>query len=172
MTKYSHFFQTIYDEKKPVGNLGRGTHYSVLRSIVFSDTKGEELKKATYHDFAVIWDEDHDTRIIWVLEQLYYKRLLPFFTIFGERKGGLTLLSEYDTNNLISLPGEIETQPGIDGDTDTWTLELGDLHDTKAIINADADKVGLYLSNINMLWNLGTKSIRDNESCAKTIDTF
>ena len=31
--RYSHFFSTLYDETEPVGTLGRGTHYSVLRSL-------------------------------------------------------------------------------------------------------------------------------------------
>lgn len=29
---YCPFFQTLHDETRPVGNLGRGTHYSVLRA--------------------------------------------------------------------------------------------------------------------------------------------
>ena len=57
MTKYSHFFQTIYDEKKPVGYLGRGTHYSVLRAIVFQAPILQVMNHALFHDFAIIWDD-------------------------------------------------------------------------------------------------------------------
>ena len=78
MRTYSPFFQTLYDEQAPVGHLGRGTHYSVLRAAVFHDELGEILPEnrykgphAKFHDFAVIWDEDHDKRVIEVIEQIY-----------------------------------------------------------------------------------------------------
>jgi hypothetical protein len=40
MRKYSDVFQTLHDEVGPVGNLGRGTHCSVLRAISFQDADG------------------------------------------------------------------------------------------------------------------------------------
>lgn len=64
----SCFFHTLHDEPGRVGSLGRGTHYSVLRAVIWEP-------EPRFHDFAVIWDEDHDTRIIGVLEQLYVRRL-------------------------------------------------------------------------------------------------
>jgi predicted nucleic acid-binding protein len=54
MQTYSPYFKTLYDQPEPIGRLGRGTHYSVLRCLGLSG----------FHDFAIIWDEDHDKRVI------------------------------------------------------------------------------------------------------------
>src|SRR5689334_14900115 len=100
MRAYSPFFQTLHDETAPAGTLGRGTHYSVLRAVVFHDAKSRPLKTAAYADFAIVWDEDHDTRVIEPVEILYRSGLLPAFPIIGERKGTL--------NAIVS--DEVETE--------------------------------------------------------------
>ena len=63
MKQYSPFFSTLHDEDGPVGHLGGGTHYSVLRAVLWEP-------EPAFHDFAVVWDEDHDLRVVWVLEQM------------------------------------------------------------------------------------------------------
>ena len=63
MRTYSPFFQTVHNEVAPVGSLGRGTHYSILRATVFHDEFAKPLEKAKFLDFAVIWDEDHENLI-------------------------------------------------------------------------------------------------------------
>src|SRR5450631_3959398 len=90
MKKYSDFFQTLHDEQSPTGHLGRGTHYSVLRAVVFHDAVGRRLFNAKFADFAVIWDEDHDDRVIEPIERIYRSGLLSMFLMFGERKGCFT----------------------------------------------------------------------------------
>ena len=92
MYKYSNFFQTVYDQNLPVGSLGRGTHYSILRALIWHDSYGNLIKKAKEHTFAIIWDEDHDVRVIKVIEEIYKNCHLQHFCIFGERKGGFTAL--------------------------------------------------------------------------------
>ena len=72
MHKYSAFFETLHDERTPTGKLGRGTHYSVLRAVVFSDSMGKPLTAAQFADFAIIWDEDHDERVIEPIEKFYW----------------------------------------------------------------------------------------------------
>jgi hypothetical protein len=90
MQTYSDFFKTLHDETSPTGHLGRGTHYSVLRAVVFHDPMGNALSEGQFADFAVIWDEDHDTRVMEPIEKLYLKGLLASFIMFGERKGTFT----------------------------------------------------------------------------------
>jgi hypothetical protein len=87
MHSYCDFFKTVYDETEPTGYLGRGTHYSVLRAMVFHDVFGHPSAEGQFVDFAVIWDADHDTRVIEVIEEIYRRGMLSSFTIFGERKG-------------------------------------------------------------------------------------
>jgi len=173
MHTYSPFFQTLYNEQKPVGSLGRGTHYSILRAVVFHGEDGQPIPSALsrnarskYHDFAIIWDEDHDTRVISVIEKIYQNGLLPYFSFFGERKACFTALL-YSEQKSISQPNEMAVkilcEEVIDNAyNDVWYSSLGTLIDPQGLIDAKDDDVTLYLKNINMLWKLGSKDIVDN----------
>src|SRR5580704_3231684 len=90
MASYCDFFKTIYDETKPTGYLGRGTHYSVLRAMVFHNSFGIPLSDGQFVDFAVIWDADHDGRVIEPIQEIFRCGMLSSFTIFGEHKGLFT----------------------------------------------------------------------------------
>jgi len=92
MRTYSDFFKTLHDETGPTGYLGRGTHYSVLRAVVFHDHMGKPLAEGQFADFAVIWDEDHDARVMEPIEQIYGRGLLSSFLMFGERQGSFTVI--------------------------------------------------------------------------------
>ncbi|WP_203250055.1 hypothetical protein [Cysteiniphilum marinum] len=157
MKNYSHFFQTIYDESEPAGSLGRGTHYSILRAVVFT-----ENKESFFHDFAVIWDEDHDERVIFLIEHLYYKNLLHHFTIIGERKGSVSLInSRIDTiSQNIELAQKETEEVTVDGDW--WSVNIDTIKEPVCIINDSKDKVQVYLKNIDNLWSLGRKEIAEN----------
>lgn len=89
---YSHLFSCIYDEAEPIGRIGRGTHYSIFRAAEWHDVMRRPLPVAQVHDFAVVWDEDHDTRVIEVVEKLYMKSLLSPVQFIGERKGSLNVI--------------------------------------------------------------------------------
>lgn len=166
MRTYSPFFQTLYDEQEPVGHLGRGTHYSVLRAIVFHDEDGKPIKttryrnaEARFHDFAIIWDEDHDTRVIEVIEKIYCSGLLPFFAFIGERKGGVTALAFKDSDALHHNAGNIIEDICDNLGNDPWSAEMGVITNPQGIINDKPNDVILYLRNILMLWKLGSKPI-------------
>ncbi|MCC2976244.1 hypothetical protein LK533_06095 [Sphingomonas sp. PL-96] len=171
---YSTLFSCLHDEKEPIGYLGRGTHYSVFRSIEWLDVERRQLVKPQIHDFAVIWDEDHDERIINVVERIYMAGLLSPVQFIGERKGGLSIVlaaryycgsgDDYRGAEFAKLVSPIVS----DVDGDSWNLELGcfDRHDTSArghqtelpSIIQDKDEVAFtYLKNIDNLWRLGTK---------------
>jgi len=92
MRTYSDFFKTLHDETGPTGYLGRGTHCSVLRAVVFHDPMGRSLPKGQFADFAVIWDEDHDARVMEPIEKIYRDGLLSSFAMFGERQGCFTAI--------------------------------------------------------------------------------
>lgn len=90
MQLYSDYFKTLHDETGPTGYLGRGTHYSVLRAVVFHDPMGKPLPEGHFTNFAIIWDEDHDARVMEPIEEIYRRGLLSSFLMFGERKGTFT----------------------------------------------------------------------------------
>jgi len=164
MQKYSDFFKTLHDETEPTGYLGRGTHYSILRAVVWHDQFGKILEEAHYLDFAIVWDEDHDTRIIEVLEAMYLKGLLSPVIIAGERKGGLTLLFSHENRAKYSgiayqcyvKKAQELAQP----DTDWWETTVTTIDDDdNGIINDSRDETELYLNNLCSLWKLGLSKI-------------
>ena len=89
---YSSFFQTLYDETRPVGNFGRGTHYSVLRVPMWQDELLNPLPQGALLDFAVLWDEDHDERVVPAIEEICFAGLMGPVRFIGERKGSLNVL--------------------------------------------------------------------------------
>ena len=171
---YSTLFSCLYDEPEPVGNLGRGTHYSVFRSVEWLDVTRSPLAVPQVHDFAVIWDEDHDTRIIEIIEAIYMAGLLSPIQFIGERKGTLTVIvaakfyfsgSQAD---LDSYEQQIQKICETPRHGDYWPVELGMFdrspgfpqHQTElhGLISAEEHRVITYLRNIDSLWGLGTKA--------------
>ncbi len=171
MNSYSHFFQTLHDETGPVGHLGRGTHYSVIRSVAWIDKTLQPMPSARFHDLAIIWDEDHDTRVIDVIERLYFSGLLSPAIAIGERKGGVTVILPDNTPILAnavqfqdysrSLLAQAENQD------DPWCCNVGTVSNPDALINAPAKMVTQYIQTIDMLWSLG---IADPQS--RTLSTL
>lgn len=169
---YSPLFSCLYDEPAPVGHLGRGTHYSVLRSVEWLDVVRAPLHLPQIHDFAVIWDEDHDTRVIEVLDDIYMAGLLSPIQFIGERKGTLTVIvaakfyyadTETSLNEYVQKLNEISANTS---NRDSWPAEVGMFdrspdspHQTEVqgLISADEHRVITYLRNIDSLWCLGTK---------------
>jgi hypothetical protein len=176
LRRYSDFFSTIYDEPQPVGNLGRGAHYSVLRCTEWFDETRKPLTRAQVHDLAVIWDEDHDTRVIEVIEQLYVEGLLSPVQFIGERKACLTLIvaAKFCIHGNEKTLREYEQRVGAIAQNlqfDCWQSEvgmfdraLGNSHENnpKEIIAAEEHRVITYLTNIDSLWKLGTRPYVNN----------
>lgn len=169
---YSTYFSCLHDEPTEYGWLGRGTHYSVFRSIEWLDVSRKALPKPEIHDFAVIWDEDHDTRVIEAVERIYMAGLLSPVQFIGERKGMLTVIvaSKFWGDGAdLEAYGKL-IQAAIEPMDDYWPVEIGtfdrsgavgpDWHQTSpaGIINDAFHKVNVYLSNIDSIWRLGTKA--------------
>lgn len=114
LTQYSPFFDTIADESNSnsLFNIGRGHHFSILQ------VKGQSKR------IIVLWDEDHDVRVINALESILVNQhnfLFHFNDIvaIGERKGCLSII----TNNVIDdFPESSITCQG-----DEWSLHVNDL---------------------------------------------
>jgi hypothetical protein len=165
MNKYSEFFKTLHDDIAPTGYLGRGSHYSVLRSIVWHNSLQQPLPKAAYLDLAIIWDEDHDTRVIEVVELLYFAGLLTPAIFVGERKGSFTVVVSDKTIETLNERKLSEYKKAVEEITesldDPWSAEVTTFDsDQHSIINDQSAKVSQYLQTINMLWQLGVKPIR------------
>ncbi len=168
--QYSPFFNTLYNEKTFVGqrgegHLGRGQHYSILSTVQWLDVHGNPLPGPNKQKFSVIWDEDHDIRVIKVLEAAYIENILSPVLYIEEKKGCVHVITK-DIENAHSLLykkwNDLCSNPDIVNDV--WQLELY-LYKNDRIIHCDesgnstydtyGDKDYTYLKNINNLWSLG-----------------
>ncbi|WP_117081181.1 hypothetical protein, partial [Klebsiella pneumoniae] len=162
LPSYSQFFHTIYDEKSPVGRIGRGTHYSVFETVQWLSPSLGRYKSPKVQKFAIIWDEDHDTRIVDVLEIALMRNLLGPVVFAGERKGSLNIVLSPDFDRLT--PSEKKEylanwQELADGGyaSDSWGFDWSYLSSpaTGSIIQDSKTKTEAYLFNICNLWELG-----------------
>lgn len=160
LNRYSPIFQTLHDEPKPVGRLLDGTHYSVLRSATWHTPSLERRTEGAYHDFSIIWDRDHDPRIVQVLENIYFAGLLAPVLFAGERKGDLTLWVDEQTpmaRNPSAFQARVLPHAHVAGDY--WTCSV--------VSVAEPDYLVGYLEFVRMLWSLGHHA-RESESSGAT----
>lgn len=159
--KYSNYFEVVYDQPQPVGSIGRGTHYSILRCAQWLDNLlvPHENGCAREQQLAVIWDEDHDQRVIDVLEAAYFQGLLGPVRFIGERKGSLTVIVDplfweiYDRADYTAKWSAIAS----DAPGDYWPSYVyadGDIEGLGMIIHDSNARVATYLENIRNLWQL------------------
>jgi len=171
--QYSDYFTTIYNQPEPVGNLGRGTHYSVLRYASWFDVEAKRINTPQTHDFAVIWDEDHDARVIQAIEKIYQAGLLSPIQFIGERKAVLSVVVASRFYFSGSKSDQIEYEKNLqeiasDVHGDYWNLQIGiydktgSNHQTQlaSMINCGEAEEDTFLRNIDNLWKLGTKAFQ------------
>jgi len=165
---YSPFFQALHDETGPVGHFGRGTHYSVLRVPIWHDERLQPLAQGELLDFAIIWDEDHDERVIEPIEQMYFAGLLAPVRFISERKGTLSVLidsqsaawEEKSRRNYLAAVNRISQS--LD---DPWLVivdPLGGSRGESSIVHGAAEDIATYLKHIQLLWTLGRRPAREH----------
>lgn len=169
--QYSTLFSCLHDERHPVGTLGRGTHHSIFRCPQWRDFP-TILDAPLVQDFCVVWDEDHDERIIRVIERIYMADLLSPVMFIGERKGGLTVIlresvlervsedayQEY-VEKLVELADDLDDPWGCSVGTFSYSNEPV-IDAMSTIVNDDPSRVGKYLIGIHASWVLGLKPFK------------
>lgn len=152
LPKYSDFFRTEHDEQRNVGVLN--AHHSILSVPKFSSSKSAlKLQR-----IAVIWDEDHDERVIDILEAAYFENLLDPLLFIGEWRGAVSVIvhSDLKQDELKSYERlwQIVSDKAVQGDTfrvDVMTRE-------EYVSTAEPDlgpKLLSYLNYIDDAWDLG-----------------
>lgn len=164
MYRYSDFFKTLHDEDRPVGCIGQGTHHSVLRAVVWHDCWQYPSACAKYLDFAIMWDEDHDTRVIEVIELLYFAGLLTPALLVGERKGSFSLVVSDETREGFSEERWSKYQKAVEEITESTNDPWAAYVETAAgwqhtLIHDHTKNAYQYLDTIGQLWELGIKPI-------------
>jgi hypothetical protein len=157
---YSPLFHTLYDERAPVGSFGRGTHYSVLGAVQWADNHRRMMPVPSIQRFAVVWDEDHDERVIQVAEAAYMRGIFAPVLYIGERKAFLTVVVNEEFFDIIQsdLVSYSMAWQDICRQThgDFWNLRLVRVAEAATeMVAAEDEKVAIYLRNIANLWNLG-----------------
>jgi len=121
------------------------------------------------HDFVVIWDDDHDTRIIAVVEEMLMAGILPGVQFISEHKGTLSIILASPTYwgpDVEEFKAHVSRLTAAAGDY--WTVEVGMIDTTPGnlkVLNqcdfleilgsGDAETAFFFL--ISAAWNLGTK---------------
>lgn len=104
---YSELFSCLFDQKSS-GIEGKSAHHSVFQAVTWQDKMMRPLKTAKMQSFAVVWDEDHDARVLDVAEELYVKGLFSPILFIGERRGNLVVILD-DEFIKKSTKAELET---------------------------------------------------------------
>src|SRR5260370_15534285 len=160
---YSPFFQPLHDEKQAVGHFGRGPHASVRRVPIGHYERLKSLRQGERLDFAIIWDEDHDDRVIEPIEEMYFAGLLAPVRFIGERKGTLSVLIDSETaawdektrRNYHAAVNRISQS--LD---DPWPVNVDPVFGFRpesSIVHGAAEEIATYLKNIQLLWKLGRR---------------
>jgi hypothetical protein len=173
--KYSPHLHCIYDEPAPTGHIGRGTHYSVVQALSWRSDKGDLRQQASVQNVAIIWDEDHDERIIPCVEALLMAGLLHGVSIIGERKGHVTIvfnsmsaarLSDNQKRDYRDEVTKVINEVVETKHEDYWSITFGEMLDTPSLkktgrdifhgslIQDEVQKIETYIRNINNLWDI------------------
>lgn len=163
------FFKTLHQETKPVGSFAHGAHYSVMRAPIWQDKWLNPMPNGAMLDFAIIWDEDHDERVLTLIEELYFAGLMAPVRFIGERKGSLSVLIDAETERVWKPAALKHYRDAINrisnAQCDPWPAQVIcvanhlDSHGLldPLIIHEDRRKVATYLRYIDLLWNVGIK---------------
>jgi hypothetical protein len=169
MRTYSSFFHCLFDQPLPPGRPYGA--YSVFRAIDSRDVEQRPAALPHVHDFAVIWDEDHDARIIPVIEEMLMAGILPGVQFLGEHKGQLTIVLAARTywkidTEIFARRIERLTRAAPDSwsvrvgmyDHSPGNLRQGHQCDFQSLIGLGEEAEHAFLYTIDTMWNLGTKS--------------
>jgi hypothetical protein len=165
---YSPFFHPLHDETQPVGHFGRGTHYSVLRVPIWHDERLQPLTPGELLDFAIIWDEDHDERVIEPIEEMYFAGLLAPVRFIGERKGTLSVLIDRQSAAWVEKTRRnyhVAVNRISQSLDDPWPVivdSVGGLRGESSIVQGAAADIATYLKHIQLLWKLGRRAAREH----------
>lgn len=168
---YSTLFTCLYDQQDPA--VPRWTHHSIFRCVEYRDVTRKLLDKPIIHDFCVIWDSDHDERVIGAIERIYMEGLLSPIQFINEHKGLLTILiaakAMFEMEETMEEYAKRVEEAANIGDVDYWPVALGtfsrhdrDLRtqhqtDLKHITGWDPVREHTFLLHLDGLWELGTK---------------
>lgn len=172
-------FSQIYSEPYPIGKFYE-TGYSVLRSMDWLDYTFKPYKQAYIHDFALIWHQYADQKLIEIAENIYVNGLFTPLQFLAIRGSSITILVsgnfkkicgnsifknyalKLDTLCRSIISEEIDIHIATFDRTPKRGKQPFDLSD---IIPANSELVRTYLKNIDNLFQLGLKPFEPSPEC-------
>jgi hypothetical protein len=165
---YSQNLHCLYDNPEPASPQYPG--YSIFRAISSQSVEQQPTELPHVHDFAVIWDDDHDTRIIKLLEEMLFAGLLPGVQFIGEHKGELNVILAARTFFCIQEDTYRDRLTALSAVTgDSWFVRVGmiDMSQASRTTHHQCDYVNLlgmtfhladaFFVTLDNMWQLGTK---------------
>jgi len=104
MKRYSTYFQTIHDQPSRREDSRRIEGFTVFRVVVWSDHELKRRDTPKNHTFAIVWDEDHDTRVIQVAEKFYLAGVLQCISMIYEHEGNIVVRLLDDIDETVEGP--------------------------------------------------------------------
>lgn len=170
-------FSCLHEEPAHSNSLDREVHHSVFRAALGLKLNGVRKNKIYVQDFAVLWDEDHDKRVILVAEALLVENMFSHVLFIGEREGSLSLVlntdtigENFDEDRYIKRVEDVccKSNGG-----DYWPCELYGMSRVSSILtetytesniggllNDGEESTLAYLRSIDAVWRLGVKSYK------------
>ncbi len=149
---YSHFFRTEYDEQRDIGVLE--AHHSVL-SV---PSLNKEYSALDIQRIAVIWDDDHDERVIPILEAACFKGLLRNVLFIAEHKGAVSIIMHGNAKSFLWKTRQKKWQDICDEVIENDEFKI-DIMSKEEYVQTLADSLQPmyenYLNHICDVWSLG-----------------
>jgi len=145
---YSPILPCIHDDLEPIGNIGRGSHYSVFEVPQWQDVMGRKLTKANQY----IGERKGMLTVI-VAANFHWGVTNP---ILEDYKAAVTHIASSDNS------------------ADSWSTEFGMFDkstgspqnvDYNGIIASSDSMTDIYIRNIDNLWNIGNFPYTKNAFC-------
>ena len=114
----------LYNQTERVGFSDE--HYSVYQVVEWLDLGGNLTAPAKLKNFTIIWDYDHDERILDVVDSLYLNGLLHPVLFAGESEGVLRLVLDSNCHTPSDYQELVlhTTEKALEPSYDVWTLDV------------------------------------------------
>jgi hypothetical protein len=105
----------------------------------------------------VIWDEDHDDRVVQAIEQCYRRRILSSSFGFQEAKGILTgfVAPGLSKCRISFVESQLNAIAQEEIEDDVWDSMIATVEEPHSISSRLDEDLSLYINNLRMLWRLG-----------------
>lgn len=147
--------ESLYEEKDQVG-FTDGVHHSVLQFASWHNDARKVRKTARVQRVAIVWDPDHDERVLDVADAMYVRGLLAPVLLLSEMKGMLYVALRPNASRLLDLEDyRSEVSAAATPDGDSWMVEVIPYESrSEALRLMSGERGQCYIDGIDAVWQL------------------